>query len=135
MSPRLPDVGSDRLRVLLVEDEEALARAYVRALRHAADLLVCDDVQSACRALEEEPFDVVLSDLHLPGGLGTRVLEVARRRHVPWRVLVSAWPCPPAAVEGASPLAHVFLEKPVGVDVLRRVVLSSGPAVAARPRG
>lgn len=63
-----------RLRLLVVDDH-ALVRAGVRAelTSHAADLEVvaeADDVEGAIAAVHALAPDVVLLDVHLPGGNG-----------------------------------------------------------------
>ena len=70
-SPSSPATG---LRILVVDDH-ALVRAGVRSelSAHAADLDVvgeADDVEGAVAAVHALTPDVVLLDVHLPGGNG-----------------------------------------------------------------
>jgi len=71
----------ERLRILIVDDDEVDRMAVQRALR-ASDLLAAfreaEDVASALAALRSDPFDCVLLDYQLPGGDGMRVLREAR---------------------------------------------------------
>lgn len=73
------------LRVLVVDDH-ALVRAGVRAelTAHAPDLEVvaeADDVEGAVAAVHALAPDVVLLDVHLPGGNGGGGAEVIRSCH------------------------------------------------------
>ena len=74
-----------RLRLLVVDDH-ALVRAGVRAelTSHAADLEVvaeADDVEGAIAAVHALAPDVVLLDVHLPGGNGGGGTEVVASCH------------------------------------------------------
>ena len=72
------------LRLLVVEDHadlRAALGAFFEVLGHRARFV--GDVASALRAADEEPFDVLLSDIGLPDGDGwslLRQLEEAGRR-------------------------------------------------------
>lgn len=75
-----PDASCGPLRLLVVDDH-ALARAGVRAelARYAPDLQVvaeADDVEGAVAAVHALAPDVVLLDVHLPGGNGGGGAEV-----------------------------------------------------------
>ena len=72
--PHQPADASTSLRVLGVDDH-ALVRAGVRSelIAHAPDLDViaeADDVEGAIAAVHALAPDVVLLDVHLPGGDG-----------------------------------------------------------------
>src|SRR5688572_17566656 len=79
-------------RILVVEDQAALRRGMALALREAwghADEEGTGD--AAVRRLGdpgEEPYDVVVTDLRLPGADGLAVLEAARARDERTRVLL-----------------------------------------------
>ncbi|MFC7406496.1 LuxR C-terminal-related transcriptional regulator [Georgenia alba] len=78
-TPSVPTPGQT-IRVLIVDDH-ALVRSGVRAelARHAADLEVvgeAEDVEGAIAAVRALRPDVVLLDVHLPGGRGAGGAEV-----------------------------------------------------------
>jgi DNA-binding NtrC family response regulator len=105
------------LRVLLVDDqssilmlvqvmlERALPGVQVRTAKSATDALY---------ALQQEPCDVVLSDVSMPGEDGFFVLKQIKRQ----------WPGLPVVLMSGSPLAHEaelagadgFLLKPFNLD-------------------
>lgn len=74
----LPPV-SRRLRVLVVDDEEMVARAIRRALRARDDVVTCEGGHAALDLLANDEFDVILCDLSMPrmsgGELYVRVAE------------------------------------------------------------
>lgn len=123
--------GSSRRppRILVVEDEEALRELWREALGDVRwHVEAVADGRAALAAHAREPFDVVLTDLRLPGLHGT---EVAAR--------LRALPPPPAlvAISGdalaarSRALFDAVLPKPVALEVLRRTV--GALAGAARP--
>jgi len=75
VDPVAPADSSDSALRVLVVDDHALVRAGVRSelAAHAADLEVvgeADDVEGAVAAVHALTPDVVLLDVHLPGGSG-----------------------------------------------------------------
>ena len=113
-----------RGRLLLVEDRESLRRMLREALvRCEFEVVEASDGRAAVEALEEGEFDLVLTDLKLPGASGLEVLAAARRRRVPIPVVVmTAYGTVQTAVEAMKSGAMDFLEKPVEVEELYRVV-------------
>ena len=69
-----------KLRVAIVDDH-AMFRAGVRSeIRDTVDIVAeAEDVETAVAAIAEHKPDVVLLDVHMPGGGG---MEVIRRLHV-----------------------------------------------------
>jgi len=59
-----------RTRVLIVEDDESLGRALMRFLR-GYDLVYCRNVPEALERTRSEPFDVIVTDMMMPGGNGS----------------------------------------------------------------
>ncbi|SDQ36339.1 response regulator transcription factor [Quadrisphaera sp. DSM 44207] len=66
------------MRILVVEDDDRVARALSTALRHAGYEVV--RVPTAAEAVAAPPADLVLLDLGLPDAEGTDVLRALRRR-------------------------------------------------------
>ena len=77
-----------RLRVFVVDDHD-LFRAGVRAaIGGEVDIVgEADDVDPAVELIRERIPDVVLLDVHLPGGGGHRVVKEVRRTHPAIRFL------------------------------------------------
>lgn len=68
--------------ILVVEDELLLADCYIRWLRaEGYETLHATDAQAALDMLDEQPADVVLLDMLLPGASGMQVLH-ALQSHV-----------------------------------------------------
>jgi signal transduction histidine kinase/ActR/RegA family two-component response regulator len=70
------------LSVLLVDDEEGLRRAVVTFLkRRGMHVIAVEDGGDALRVLRRERFDVIVSDVRMPGMSGGEFLERLRREH------------------------------------------------------
>jgi EAL domain-containing protein (putative c-di-GMP-specific phosphodiesterase class I)/CheY-like chemotaxis protein len=68
-------------RVLLVDDEEPLVRAISRALvKSGYHVTTAPDGLEATRRLDEAAFDLVMSDIAMPGMGGIELLHVVRQR-------------------------------------------------------
>ncbi len=77
--PRTPD---GKLSVLLIDDEEGLRRAVVNFLkRRGMHIVAVEDGGDALRVLRRESFDVIVSDVRMPGMSGGEFLERLRRDH------------------------------------------------------
>jgi PAS domain S-box-containing protein len=71
-----------QLSVLLVDDEEGVRRAVVTFLkRRGMHVVAVEDGGDALRVLRRERFDVIVSDVRMPGMSGGEFLERLRRDH------------------------------------------------------
>ena len=120
-------------RVFLVDDH-ALFRAGVRAeLGDAVEVVgEADDVEPAVELIGERQPDVVLLDVHLPGGGGQRVVEAVKATHPAVRFLalsVSDAPEDVIAVIRAGARGYVTktISGPELIDAVHRV--AAGDAV------
>ena len=70
----------DGARVLVVDDTPANVEMLSRRLlRHGYSVCTASDGETALRMLEEQPFDVILLDVMMPGLSGLDVLKTIRR--------------------------------------------------------
>jgi two-component system NtrC family sensor kinase len=70
------------LSVLLIDDEEALRRAVLTFLkRRGMHAIAVGDGTDALRVLRREQFDVIVSDVRMPGMSGGEFLDRLRREH------------------------------------------------------
>lgn len=127
------------MRILVVEDEPALARHVARALAregHATD--VCHDGPAGLAAAQRTAPDLVVLDLNLPGLDGLDLLARLRAAGASARVLVlTARGEVDDRVKGLHAGADDYLTKPFGGRellarvraILRRVQAPNEPAV------
>jgi HD-like signal output (HDOD) protein/CheY-like chemotaxis protein len=113
------------VKVLFVDDEEAVLSGLRRMLRrHAADWETCFVVggEAALDCLQEDRFDVVVTDMRMPGVDGATVLGAARDRHPGTVRIVLSGHNEMASALRAVPLAHQYLTKPCDPLELRGAV-------------
>ncbi|WP_169928616.1 EAL domain-containing response regulator [Labilithrix luteola] len=124
--------------VLLVEDDELVARTLARTIRERGyDVVHVSDGRSAIESVTTRRFDVVFSDLNLPGASGVDILNVARAYDpdVPL-VLMTGAPTTSTAIEACSLGVLEYLVKPTPtaelIRVLERAVATRKQVIAAR---
>lgn len=113
------------MRVLFVDDEEMILRGIERKLFHRSDDWDICCVTSGADALEEledERFDVVVSDMRMPGMDGAALLCKVHELYPHMiRIVLSGY----AEVEAtmrAVPVTHQFLAKPCAPDLIEDVI-------------
>jgi two-component system, NtrC family, response regulator AtoC len=106
------------MRLLLVEDKDTFRRLLVQALAGSGwDVLAVGNPSEALEALERSPFEVLVTDLRLPGFSGLELLRRAKRMRPGIRVvLMSAFGEPKDIVEAMRLGADEFLPKPFDLD-------------------
>jgi two-component system NtrC family response regulator len=108
-------------RVLLVDDDAGVREALAFSLEEQGfDVTTAEDGRAGVAAFEGASFDLVLTDLRMPGLDGFGVLDAVRARdaRVPV-VVITAHGSVDAAAEAMRRGASDFLEKPVAREVLR----------------
>ncbi len=118
-----PGVGLPRI---LVVDDEVLICELVQELLEAEGAIVVTEVdgRAAMSRLENDPFDLVLTDLRLGNNIdGMQVLEHALHYHPDVVViLMTGFPTLENAVQSLKTGAYDYITKPFTVDSLRAVV-------------
>jgi len=107
---------SDTNRILIVDDDEVVRRAYLRSLRSVScEVAAASDGEEALQTMERNPFDVVLLDLRMPGQDGLSVLRTIKQK---WPesevVIITGYPTVDSAKESVRLGAHDYVAKPVG---------------------
>ena len=113
--------ASARGRILVVEDdpEAALFAVFVLANRGQFDVTHTADPAVALRLATDEHWDLVLTDVQMPGMTGLELLGGLRRiaPALPVAVVTAHAPAGPAEAELARG-ADAYLEKPLGINQL-----------------
>jgi GAF domain-containing protein/ActR/RegA family two-component response regulator len=111
-------------RILLIDDEEAVRQTLADVLMSQGHAVIhCGDGRTGLARLHEEPFDVVFTDLGLPGLSGWEVTRLVKLRHPETPViLVTGWGDQISPEEAQSRGADFLLAKPFELDGVRAVV-------------
>ena len=112
------------VHLLLVEDEEPLRAAVAERLaEHAFQVDQADSGERALEQLEEFAYDIVITDLRLPGIDGTKVIEAATQRYPDIiGIVVTGYGTVKDAVEAIKRGASDFVTKPFQFDELMHVL-------------
>jgi two-component system response regulator HydG len=111
-------------RILIADDEPLFLRTTAELLRKAGYECSCAaDGDAALQALAREPFDLVISDLNMPGNLKLELLREGRRQwpEIPL-IIVTGAPSLPTAIESVRLGIADYLLKPVKFDDLHSSV-------------
>jgi HD-like signal output (HDOD) protein/CheY-like chemotaxis protein len=113
------------LRVMFVDDESRILQGLQRMLRPLREAWDMHFVQSGLIALakmEEAPFDVVVSDMRMPGMSGAELLtEVMKSHPSTVRILLSGHSDQDLVYRTIGP-THQCLSKPCDADLLKATV-------------
>ena len=116
-------------RILLAEDDESLRNFLTRALERAGyEVESCPDGETAVEALDQ-PFDVLLTDIVMPGIDGIEVARIAASRQPGLRIMfITGFAAVALSARDQAPAGAKVLSKPVH---LREIVAEVERMVAA----
>jgi DNA-binding NtrC family response regulator len=123
-------------RILLCDDEDSLCRSLGRILRSAGHEVVAVDGPAGFSRLQQERFDLILTDIRMPGVNGFEILAGART-HAPGTpvIAMSGSAEIPDAVKAMHAGARDFLIKPFEIHALEEAVANVlRPAAPEAPR-
>ena len=111
-------------RILIVEDEDTLCESLQRVFRregYEAD--IADSAETAFRLLENTTYDLILTDVILPGISGIELIARYKEQNPNQKVIImTAYASLQTAVEALRVGACDFIVKPIMHDELKRMV-------------
>ena len=113
--------------ILIVEDEASLREITAERLsEHGYRVTQADTGETACSLLTDFAFDIVITDLRLPGMDGMAVIEKARELYSEIvAVVVTGYGTVPDAVAAIKRGASDFVTKPFQFDHLLHILAST----------
>jgi two-component system response regulator PilR (NtrC family) len=110
---------------MLVVDDQSSMREFLsiclKRAGHTVDLAA--HVKAATAMLDEHEFDVVITDLKMPGGTGLDVLEAVKTKATATEVIVvTAYATPETAIAAMKRGAYDYLTKPFKLEEIEVVV-------------
>lgn len=124
--------------ILVVDDEPDLRTLYeLTLLREGYRVDVAETVADAWNQLQERRYEVLITDMRLPDGLGIDLIQRLRTQHRNERsVVITAYGSAENAVESLKAGAFDYLTKPVDLRQFRTVIASAvQDALSHRPPG
>ena len=124
-------------KVLVVDDDPAVCKSFDRVLTSKGyAVITAESGEEALRKLNEEKYDVVYTDIRMPGMSGLEVAENVKARR-PWTPVVIITGYGTEAAEARAKAAGVagFLHKPLSPEMIEgsaRDALAA-PAASAEP--
>jgi putative nucleotidyltransferase with HDIG domain len=112
-------------RIMFVDDERYLLdglRDALRPFRRQWSMSFVTNGEEALTRLDDEPYDIVVSDLRMPGMDGATLLARVRESHPTTVRIVLSGQAELRMVARAAGVAHRLLAKPCEIDELTRVI-------------
>jgi two-component system, NtrC family, sensor kinase len=107
-------------KLLIVDDESAIRKLLTRNLEGAGyECHTAESVESARKALASDTFDLLLSDLKMPGESGLELIRYAKE-HYPrtGRVMITGFGAPEIASEILKVGVYGYIVKPFTSDMV-----------------
>src|SRR4051812_17699150 len=109
--------------ILIVDDEKHTREGLQQALEENYDVSVASSADEAFNQFEGQEFDVVLTDLRMPGKSGLKVIDKALSLpNRPAVLMMTAYGNIETAVEAMKRGAVDFLTKPVNIERLEVLI-------------
>ncbi len=110
--------------VLVVDDEPDLRTLYeLTLLREGHQVVAAGDLAQARECLAQQRFDVLITDMRLPDGLGLELLHALNvEQRLEKSIVITAYGSAENAVEALKTGAFDYLTKPVDLKQLRAAV-------------
>ncbi|NTV52039.1 MAG: HDOD domain-containing protein [Candidatus Firestonebacteria bacterium] len=122
----------DKKRILFVDDEANVLQALqrmLRTLRDEWDIETADSGPAALARMAAASFDVIVSDMRMPGMDGAQLLAEVRQRYPQTiRIILSGQSDQESILRSVGP-THQYLSKPCSAEMLKSTV---GRACAIR---
>jgi DNA-binding NtrC family response regulator len=111
-------------RILIAEDDRDMLDLAAGVLREAGyNTSTAEDGLKAIKLLAREPFDLIVSDVKMPGADGMQVLAAARKlQHQPPVILITAFGSVESAVRAMKEGSYHYLAKPFRMNDLLKIV-------------
>lgn len=110
-------------KILLVDDSATVRSSFARKLRTSHECLEARNVSEALDLLRQQPIDLVITDVIMPGLSGVELLRIVTERYPDTAVVVvSSVDRPQRALDAVRLGAFDYLIKPCEEDVLEMTV-------------
>lgn len=113
------------MRILFVDDEPSILEGLKRLLRKERgtwEMVFACGAEEALRHCDEAPFDVIVTDMRMPGMDGAELLRIVHQRHPSTIRFVLSGHADRDSVVRVARVAHQYLSKPCDPERLKESV-------------
>lgn len=121
-------------RILVVDDEESM-RDFLSIMLHREGyhVEVAADGNKALARLKTQDFDLVISDIRMPGATGLELLAYLREHHPEtMTIMITAFSTTEEAVDAMKQGAYDYITKPFRIEEIRLIVRNAMERKALR---
>ncbi|MEI6055740.1 MAG: sigma-54 dependent transcriptional regulator [Lentisphaerota bacterium] len=109
--------------ILLIEDDRNTRNGVFKLLNRKYDVTVAEEGLRGINVLQRNNFDLILSDIQMPGATGMDVLaESLKKNPSPPCILITAYGSIETAVGAIKAGAYDFVSKPIDVSRLELII-------------
>lgn len=111
-------------RILIVDDEKGMREMLsIMLKKEGYDTVIADGGQKALKIIREDIFDLVITDVKMPGPGGVEVLRAVKDASPETIVImITAYATAESAVEAMKEGAYDYIMKPFKIDEIKLVV-------------
>ncbi|MDR3631817.1 MAG: response regulator [Desulfocapsaceae bacterium] len=116
----------DQRRILFVDDEPNILdglRRMLRTMRKDFELCFAENARDALRMMEQNEFDVVVSDMRMPGMDGAQLLAEIQEKHPHCIRIMLTGQADDESTLRTIGVVHQFLAKPCDPERLKAILL------------
>ena len=126
-------MDKSKIKILVVDDEKGLCAGVQEVLRREGYFTdAATDVESASKFASRQLYNLVLTDMKLPGSSGLELLRRVKARSPDTAfILMTAYGTVESAVQAMKEGVHDYLSKPLDMQRLRASVLKAQDPSAA----
>lgn len=114
-----------KMRILFVDDQPRVLdgiRRLLRGHRHEWEMVFIESGRAALEVLANEKFDVIVSDMRMPGMDGAELLNQVRQRYPDTVRIILSGQSDQDAIQRSIGATHQYLSKPCDQAMLESVI-------------
>ncbi|WP_456432693.1 response regulator [Thermosulfuriphilus sp.] len=115
------EATDQKIRILVAEDERSIGELLVEVLEEEdRELDLVTDGHQAIEALRQRPYDILITDLKMPGADGVTVMKEGRKLYPDLVVIVvTGFASLETAIEALKQGAYDYIKKPFRLDEIK----------------
>jgi len=115
-------------RLLIVDDEETLTFSLYQSFilsPNDYEVVTANSGEEAIKKMQENPFDLIITDIFMPGIDGYEVLDWVKKEHPETKVvMMTAYGSSEHKDKALSGGASYYLEKPFEIKEFKKLVIN-----------